>query len=388
MGKQIGPIRLEACELRLGVNASILGVRPSGLGVYTADLVREFDRHWSDGVIYTSSPDGLSADRATLRKVSPMVRPERRPVGNFLRILWLQSVLRARILKDRIHVLLNTVPEGMLAPPVPQVTVVHDLLPLLRPKEYPRQQLYFRFFVPALLRCSTLVVADSENTRRDILTSYNILPEKVRTVYIGYDRTRFHPGVEGRGRLSLSPGGYILYLGNLMPHKNLGVLIEAYGMIAHGTSCRLVIGGAKDPRYFPALWEKVSALGLEGKVTFLDYVSSAELPALYANAAIGVWPSLYEGFGLPPLEAMACGTPVIVSDAGSLSEVVGDAAILVNPNDARSVADAMMRLLTDESLRMQLRQKGLARCQQFSWDETARRTLRLCEEAYEGSKRR
>ena len=373
--------------MRLGVNASILGVRPSGLGVYTADLVREFDRLWNDRVIYTSSPEGLCTDRATLRKVSPMVRPERRPVGNVLRIMWLQSVLRARILKDRIHVLLNTVPEGMIAPPVPQVTVVHDLLPLLRPKEYPRQQLYFRFVVPALLRCSTLVVADSENTRRDIITWYGILPEKVRTVYIGYDHTRFHLGIERRGTLGLSPGGYILYLGNLMPHKNLGVLIEAYGIIAHSTTCNLVIGGAKDPRYFPALWAKAAALGLEGRVTFLDYVSSTELPALYANAALGVWPSLYEGFGLPPLEAMACGTPVVVSHAGSLSEVVGDAAILVDPHDARSLADAMMRLLTNESLRIQLRERGLARCQQFSWEEAARRTLRLCEEAYGGSKR-
>jgi glycosyltransferase involved in cell wall biosynthesis len=172
-----------------------------------------------------------------------------------------------------------------------------------------------------------------------------------------------------------------------MPHKNLGVLIEAYGIIAHSTTCNLVIGGAKDPRYFPALWAKAAALGLEGRVTFLDYVSSTELPALYANAALGVWPSLYEGFGLPPLEAMACGTPVVVSHAGSLSEVVGDAAILVDPHDARSVADAMMRLLTNESLRIQLRERGLARCQQFSWEEAARRTLRLCEEAYGGSKR-
>jgi glycosyltransferase involved in cell wall biosynthesis len=385
---QAGPIRLEACDLRLGVNASILGVRPSGLGVYTADLVREFGRHWNDGVIYTSSPDGLYADRATLRKVSPMVRPERRPVGNVLRILWLQSVLRARILKDRIHVLLNTVPEGMLAPPVPQVTVVHDLLPLLRPQEYPRQQLYFRFVVPALLRCSTLIVADSENTRHDIITRYGIPPAKVRTVYIGYDRARFHSGLERRGTLGLAPGSYILYLGNLLPHKNIARLIEGFGMIASTTTCRLVIGGARDPRYFPALWAKTAALGLEGRVTFLDYVPSAELPALYANAALGVWPSLYEGFGLPPLEAMACGTPVVVSHAGSLSEVVGDAAILVDPNDAKSVADAITRLLTNEGLRMELRERGLARCQQFSWDETARRTLRLCEEAYEGSKRK
>jgi glycosyltransferase involved in cell wall biosynthesis len=289
-------------------------------------------------------------------------------------------------LKDRIDILLNTVPEGILAPPVRQVTVVHDLLPLLRPEEYPRQYLYFRFLVPALLRGSAFVVADSETTRQDIITRYSIPPEKVRTVHIGYDRARFHPEIERRGTLGLAPGGYILYLGNLLPHKNIGRLIEAYGMIANSTSCRLVIGGAKDPRYFPALWTKTAALGLEGRVTFLDYVPSAELPALYANAALGAWPSLYEGFGLPPLEAMACGTPVVVSHAGSLSEVVGDAAIFVDPHDAKSVADAMIRLLTNDGLRIQLRERGLARCQQFSWEETARRTLRLCEEAYGGNK--
>jgi len=371
--------------VRLGVNASILGARPSGLGIYTANLVREFDRLWNDWVVYTSSPEGLCASRATLRKISPIVRPERRPAGHLCRLIWLQTVLRARILKDRIHLLLNTVPEGMLAPRVPQVTVVHDLLPLMYPEEYPRQQLYFRYLVPVILRCSRLVVADSETTRRDVTTRYGIPPEKVRTVHIGYDRARFHPGIEGHGTLGLAPGSYILYLGNLLPHKNIGRLIEGFAVIANKTTCGLVIGGAKDPRYFPALRAKAAALGLEGRVTFLDYVPSAELPLLYANAALGVWPSLYEGFGLPPLEAMACGTPVVVSNAGSLSEVVGDAAILVDPHDVRSIADAMAGLLTNDSLRVQLRERGLTRCQQFSWEETARRTLRLCEEACGGA---
>jgi len=151
--------------VRLGINASILGARPSGLGIYTANLVREFDRLWNDGVVYTSSPEGLCANRAMLRKISPLVRPEFRPAGHIFRLLWLQTVLRARILKDRVHMLLNTVPKGCWLRESPG-DGVHDLLPLLCPEEYPRQQLYFRYLVPVILRCSRLVVADSENTRR------------------------------------------------------------------------------------------------------------------------------------------------------------------------------------------------------------------------------
>lgn len=372
--------------MRIGVNATILGARPSGLGIYAANIVREFGRLRNGLVVYTSSAQDLRGNGLELRKVSSVVRPERGLIGHVARLLWLQTMLPARVWKDRVRVLLNTVPEGMLTPVIPQVTVVHDLLPLVFPDEYPRQQHFFRYLVPSLLRVSRLVVADSENTRRDIIRSYGISPEKIHTVHIGCDRGRFRPEATRAARTRPNSERYILYVGNLFPHKNLGRLLEAFSVVAGRHACKLVVAGAQDPRYYPALKARAVALALEGRVVFLDYVPAEELPALYANAALGVWPSLYEGFGLPPLEAMACGTPVIVSNAGSLPEVVGEAGLLVDPLDVDALAGAMVRVLTDDVLRAELGERGLARSKQFSWEETACRTLSLCQEAYAGGK--
>ena len=165
-----------------------------------------------------------------------------------------------------------------------------------------------------------------------------------------------------------------------MPHKNLRRLLKAFAAVSKRFPHTLVIAGKKDPRYYPALEAQTKALGLEGRVVFLDYVPPEELPALYAGADLFLLPSLYEGFGLPLLEAMACGIPVIASHAGSLSEVAGDAAVLIDPCDVQGMAGGMEALLGDPGMREALRRRGFEQATRFSWEQTAKLILEILQE--------
>jgi glycosyltransferase involved in cell wall biosynthesis len=278
--------------------------------------------------------------------------------------------------KTRAQGLLNTVPEGVLRSSVPQVTVVHDLLPLRFPPEYPRQQYYFRFLVPRILGSSRLVIADSEHTRSDILEHYGVPAGKVKVIYPGYDSGAFfccQPDSSPRTRQE----PYVLYVGNLLPHKNLPRLLDAFALLRRRQECRLVIRGEGRPAYARFLRERIESLGLRDAIAFAGYTGEDGLRQLYADAACLVLPSLGEGFGLPVLEAMACGTPVITASASSLPEVAGDAALMVDPYDCLDLADAMYRTLTDNGLREDLRQRGLRRVTAFTWKRTALEVSRV-----------
>jgi glycosyltransferase involved in cell wall biosynthesis len=286
--------------------------------------------------------------------------------------------------RDGIGVLLNTVPEAILGSAVPQITVVHDLLPLFYPAEYPRQQYYFRSFVPRVLRSSRVIVADSESTRADLIQSYGIPADKVRVIYPGYDPATYapngvHPAAGGAG------DSYLLYVGNLLPHKNLLSLLDALAILRRRRPARLIIRGEGQPTYARAVRERIETLGLGELVSFHGYAADGTLRDLYARAACLVLPSLREGFGLPVLEAMACGTPVITSSSSSLPEVGGDAALQVDPHDTVELSDAMYRLLTDARLREDLRERGLKWVGGFSWRRTAEQMARLIDEVTAGA---
>ena len=308
-------------------------------------------------------------------------RPDYGARGHVIRLLWLQGALRLWLSKTRAHGLLNTVPEGVLRSPVPQVTVVHDLLPLRFPSEYPRQQYYFRFLVPRILGGSRLVIADSERTRGDILEHYDVPAGKVKVIYPGYDSSAFfcsEPNSSPRTRQD----PYVLYVGNLLPHKNLPRLLDAFALLRRRLPCRLIIRGEGRPAYARLLRERLASLGLGDAVAFAGYAGEEGLRRLYSDAVCLVLPSLGEGFGLPVLEAMACGTPVITASASSLPEVAGDAALMVDPYDCLDLADAMYRTLTDNDLREDLRQRGLRRVAAFTWKRTALEVSRELDGAF------
>jgi len=291
------------------------------------------------------------------------------------RLLWCQTALRARVASERPDVLLNTLPEGVLRCRVPQVTVVHDLIPLAFPRDYPRQQFYFRRLVPAILRESRAVIAVSEATRREVIAAYGLGPECVRAIPNGYDRAEFAPVGP-----ATEDGGvpYVLYVGNLLPHKNLPRLIEAVARVARRSPVRLVIAGGGTPGRLAGLRRLAERSGT--RLELMPYVAQEALPALYRGARLVAMPSLAEGFGLPALEAMPCGTPVVAGNTSAMPEVVGDAALLVDPEDTGAISDAILRLLTQAPLRKELVARGLARAAGFSWERTAGRVLAVLDE--------
>jgi glycosyltransferase involved in cell wall biosynthesis len=363
--------------MRLAVNAAIVGERPTGLGIYGLHLMEALADLGERLTVFTSCPDVVTAPRAQLVRVSPRMRPERGTLGHLARLVWTQTVLRAHIRRERPEALLNLMPEGLLATPVPQVTVIHDVLPLHYPAEYPRQQYYFHHYVPAVLAASRRIIVSSESTRRDIARFYPRVPgERLRVVAPGVDTRRYAPG---------SPPGetpaYALYVGNVMPHKNLARLVEAFASVRARTDRRLVIRGWGRRHTVETLRALIERLPIDGAVDWAPYADDADLPALYRGARMLLLPSLYEGFGMTALEAMACGTPVITSSTSSMPEVVGDAALLVDPSDTRSIADAMHRLFTDDRLVEELRARGLSRAKLFAWEKTARSVQTAVREA-------
>ncbi len=266
-----------------------------------------------------------------------------------------------------------------------RVVTVHDAFPYTCPRTSTRLDwLVYHAWLPYALPAADAIITDSEQSREDIVKYLPVSPEHVTVVPLAADR-RFRPveaaAVEPILQSYDVAQPYILYVGALESRKNLPRLLEAYALLrAWSERWRLVIVGARKWKSSPIL-DTVQRLGLEPHVTFTGYVADEDLPALYTGADLFAFPSLYEGFGLPVLEAMACGTPVVTSNTSSLPEVVGDAALLVDPYDVEAMASAMRQVLEDPALAQALRQRGLARAATFSWERTARETIAVYEQA-------
>lgn len=324
------------------------------------------------------------------------IRPSRFPTINpRVRIPW-EQLLAPALLRfaraDVYHGVLNVVP---LVCPVPSVVTIHDLSAFLFPQTFRRvNRIYTRWAIRVAARRARYLLAVSEFTKSEIVRWLHVPPERVVVTPNAAD-ARFAPpdpaALEAFRRRTGLPDQFVLFLGTLEPRKNLTLLLEAFARIARDVDAPLLIGGAKGWLYEPIL-ARAEQLGLGDRLRFVGYIDQEEQALWYAAATIFVFPSLYEGFGMPPLEAMACGTPVIVSNSSSLPEVVGAtagapdqaAALIVPPTDADALAEAMLRLLADAELRAELRRRGIARARCFSWRATAERTL----EVYRAAARR
>ncbi len=358
----------------IGINGTILGCRPSGLGIYAKNIIEELDRQGVDFILYSSFVDDLvlsEKNRRRVHKIKFSVEPLDK-YKHLLRYVWLQFIFPWYLKRDGISVILNLVPEGVLFTQVAQVTVVHDLIPLFSKRENFFQRLNFRILVPQLLNLSKSIVTDSQAIKNDLIFFLKIKHEKIKVIPIAIDSRRFKPsdGQEIKKRFNLSR--YFLYVGNILPHKNLALLIEAFSRAELGVEHKLVIAGHKDCRYYPSLCEFVNQNDLVGRVVFLDYVDNRDLPSLISEAEALVLPSLFEGFGLTPLEAMACGCPVASSDLPSVREVCVDAAKYFNPNNLDELSGILKNISTNKSLRSSLKAKGLERAKCFSWEKCAK----------------
>ena len=372
-------------SLRIAIDASAIPAQPAGAGVYTYELVRalaaEIERHR----LFVFARPGVFAGlpNADVIEVDPPSR--------IARLAWEQLAMPGLLSRYRIDVLHSPhhhTPLGSWTPNIclrpHRVVTFHDATFLLLPQRYPAlRRAYMTLVTRAAARVADAIVTPSRTARDDVVRTLGVDPGMVVAIPEAAG-ARFSPeddpGERERVRRAYAlPERYVLSVGSLEPGKNRGRLILAYARLrAEGIAAPLLIAGQPAWRH-EAEAELVRGLGLERDVRFLGYVPDADLPALYRGAALLAFPSLYEGFGLPVLEAMACGTPVVTSDRSATAEIANDAALLVDPHDIDALASAIGRLLADEQLRDELRARGLARAGEFSWRRAAQETLSLYE---------
>jgi len=294
----------------------------------------------------------------------------------FQRLAWSQVCLPRLAERHKAALIFTPAPEGYLGPQrIPQVVMVHDLRPLSHP-ERSLQSVYFRHWVPPLLRSCRHVLTNSLFTAREIQRCVGLAEDQISVIPLGFDKDLFHPKPEG---YSLGEAPYFLHVGQAYPHKNIRRLLHAFIKIAsRHRNVKLMLVGKPHPSQSPRLQRLVREYKLEDRVEFRSYVQADELPSIYRQALAFVFPSLWEGFGLPVLEAMACGVPVITSFGSGTQEVAGEAAILIDPLSISALEDAMDAVLRQPVLREKLREAGIQRAAQFSWDFTAERTVDVC----------
>ncbi|MBD2517416.1 glycosyltransferase family 4 protein [Nostoc sp. FACHB-973] len=291
--------------------------------------------------------------------------------GHLKRLLWTQFKLPSFYENMKSTLIFSPIPEAPLFSSCSYVVTVHDLIPLRFPQWFSRtQRLYCSYYIHAVIQQSKHVICNSQATAEDLSKFLGVSEEKMTAIALGYDSENFR-------FLDLPSKNYFLYLGRHNPHKNPERLITAFAALPNSGDYELWLAGPSDRRYTPTLKAQVAQLGITHRVKFLDYVPYSELPKIINQAIALVFPSLWEGFGLPVLEAMACGTPVITSNLSSLPEVAGDAAILIDPYNTREITEAMEAIATDSALRSRLSNQGIIRCQQFSWEKTGQATAEV-----------
>jgi glycosyltransferase involved in cell wall biosynthesis len=368
--------------LRIAIDAHSVGTGLAGNESYVTNLVEALARvdRLNRYTLYVTKPAAVERfkDRwpnFSVRRTLPHTPLVRIP-------LTLSTELRRRPV-DLLHVQYTAPPLA----PCPVVVTIHDLSFEHLPETFKRRsRAQLRLTVRRSARGAAHVITSSEYSRRDLIKTYGLPPERVSVTRLAaaehfrpvtdeaeLRRVREAYGIEGE---------YVLAVGSIQPRKNLVRLVEAYSTLRRGRPKdklpQLVLVG-KRAWLYGETFRAIEESGLSGEIKFTGYVPDADLPPLYSGAVCFVYPSYFEGFGLPPLEAMRCGAPVVAGGRTSLPEVVGDAGLLVDPFDADALASAITRLVDDSRLRAELRRKGLERAREFDWLETARRTLKVYE---------
>ncbi|MBN1218226.1 MAG: glycosyltransferase family 4 protein [Anaerolineae bacterium] len=370
--------------VRVGLNAHLLSLsqsyRGAGISWYIFNLLKNLPQASPDLFEYhafLSEP----VFRESSLVLHPSWLPTQRPA---VRIFW-EQFIQPLVLQwanvDLLHALAFVAP---VAAPCPFVVTVYDLSFLRYPEAFrPFNRRYLATFTARSVKQASAVITISESTRQDVINFLGVSPERVYPVYCGVDATyRPLPADEVRAFKSAHqlPDTFLLYLGTLEPRKNVDGLIHAYARWRKDDPAAppLIVAGGKG-WYYHIIFQLVESLNLTESVRFPGYIPQDELPLWYNAATLFVYPSHFEGFGLPVLEAMACGTPVLTSNTSSLPEVAGQNgdACLVSPTDIAALAEAMAELMANANLRASMSARGLARAAQFTWEKTARETVAI-----------
>jgi glycosyltransferase involved in cell wall biosynthesis len=367
--------------MRIGIDATALPPQPVGAGNYIIQLIRALaDLKVDDEfVIFTHRRGHALISLPKHDSFEWIILDDRNPSS---RLIWEQLLFPQLIKKsgvELLHSLHYTRPTRL---PCASVVTFHDMTFFLYPELHTRvRRLFFPQAIRASARHADALTAVSESTRQDAIRVLGIAPEKITTTQLGVDPS-FRPINDTDGRMTIAekyslPDRFILYVGLIEPRKNIPMLISAYKrLIDGGENYKLVLVGRYGWMY-EELLRQIIDFDLERMVHFTGYISQEDLPLVYNLSSLFVYPTIYEGFGLPVLEAMACGIPVITTDVSSLPEIVGEAGILVPVNDLEALHGAMIRVLGDEDLRGEMINKGLQRAANFTWEQTAKLTFQV-----------
>jgi glycosyltransferase involved in cell wall biosynthesis len=370
--------------MNIGISTSVIQRGQTGIAQYVFALLRALlaqDQNHRFTAFVLKGDLPLFKDFTDALDIVTVPECFRHPVAN---IAWHQTILphlaREREL-DVLHV--PSYRRLLHAQPCALVATIHDLAPFHVTGKYdPLRMFYGRVVVKRLAQRQHSIIAISRNTARDIFRFFDVPRERVRVIYNGLDHQRFHPAEASVDRKEFQQrwkAPFFLYVSRLEhPGKNHVRLITAFDRFKKSTrsNWQLVLAG-KDWSGAEAIHEAIRQSPYHEDIRTLGFVSDTELPSLYHAASACVYPSLYEGFGMPPVEAMACGCPVVCSDRGALGEVIGDAALILDPEDIHDIARKLRAMASDPSLRERLRERGLRHARRFDWAETAAATLDL-----------
>jgi glycosyltransferase involved in cell wall biosynthesis len=373
--------------VRIGVNALQLRTRNSGVGQYIYQMVSSLLSSGTDQLqIYLSrgmTPVEWSSGQIAVVKEIPF-RKEQFIFRNLYELFFFGATLG----RDNLSLLWSPDTKLPLFLPsnIPYVVTVHDLAIFREPETYELSRaIYWRKLFKHAIQSSACIVAISQTTRNDLIELMNVPPEKIRVIYNGVNpRFRLIDDQDHLARVASKyglPKQFLLFVGLFGPRKNIAGILQAYAILKkkHQVSHHLVMVGERGWRYRADL-ELVQRLGLEGDVVFPGFVEEDDLPAVYNLADVFIFPSLYEGFGLPVLEAMACGTPVVTSNLSALPEVVGTSGVLVNPRDPEEIASGVYHVLSNSKLASGLAKAGLERSSHFTWKNAAEELMEVFQE--------
>jgi glycosyltransferase involved in cell wall biosynthesis len=378
--------------MRIGFDATALPAEPVGAGRYIIRLVRSLAAIVAENELFVFVQDSRRAliDAPALEKVQWIETPEISPAR---RLVWEQTTLprlARRSGLDLLHSPHYTRPLGLSCA---SVVTFHDMTFFLYPQLHTRsKRLFFPWMMRMSARLADAIIADSESTRRDALKILSIPEEKIFTVPLGIGEefhriTDMHLLEDCRRRYNL-PQTFFLYVGLVEPRKNLPLLLNAYARLAQQEEPPMLVVVGRFGWMVEDVLRQVEALQLQDRVLFTGYIPDQDLPLVYNLAQTLLYPSRYEGYGFPPLEAMACGTPVITTAVSAMRDQVGDAGLLIPPQDEQALFEAMRRLSRDPSLRRALAVQGQQQAEKYTWNQTALKTLQVYQRVAQSRRRR
>jgi len=374
-------------DLSIAMNGSMLDEQPTGVGVYSFNLINHLFRLYKkDGgkalTVFTPTEQLLTKGVRVVRLPALLQSSKYGKTAALCRFLW--NTFSYPLLARGYDLLISPTTHGSFLLKK-QVITIHDLLSLRYRNISAHQRFYFKYLLPLLVARAELILTVSETTRQDIIRLLKCPEDKVKVVYNGYDRASYYVKAEREECIYKEYGlrNYLLAVGPTYPHKNLEMLLLAYKDMdpAVREGYPLAIAGGKK-EYTSYLKRRTAELGLTDAVHFLGYIPMTLMPSLYREAYAFVFPSLYEGFGIPLLEAMACGCPVAVSRTSSMPEVCGDAAQYFDPVDKASIRKAIEQLIFDDETYCRLREMGLEQVRKFSWEKTAQDVKELLDKHF------